>query len=215
MPSRSVLRWGGNLAIIMVVLAFIMNAISLEKSYELAKERYAELGVDADAALKRLAGVAVSMQCWQGDDVAGFESAGGLSGGGHHGHGQLSRPGPQCRRTPGRRRQGDEPDPRQAPLQPARDLLGAWRQAGGAERRSGRPISSDGWIGRPSWASAWTSTPRTFRTRRRPTASPWPIATRASAGSGSSTASPAARSARPSAAAWARRASPTSGFPTA
>jgi L-rhamnose isomerase len=54
---------------------------NIEKSYSLAKERYAELGVDADAALKRLAEVAVSMQCWQGDDVAGFESVGPLTGG--------------------------------------------------------------------------------------------------------------------------------------
>ena len=58
-----------------------MTAGTIEKSYSLAKERYAELGVDADAALKRLADVAVSMQCWQGDDVAGFESVGPLTGG--------------------------------------------------------------------------------------------------------------------------------------
>ena len=58
-----------------------MTAGNIEKSYSLAKERYAELGVDADAALKRLADVAVSMQCWQGDDVAGFESVGPLTGG--------------------------------------------------------------------------------------------------------------------------------------
>ncbi|MFZ1935210.1 MAG: L-rhamnose isomerase [Thermoguttaceae bacterium] len=58
-----------------------MTADTIEKSYALAKERYAQWGVDADAALKRLAGVAVSMQCWQGDDVAGFESVGPLTGG--------------------------------------------------------------------------------------------------------------------------------------
>jgi L-rhamnose isomerase len=58
-----------------------VTADTIEKSYALAKERYAQWGVDADAALKRLAGVAVSMQCWQGDDVAGFESVGPLTGG--------------------------------------------------------------------------------------------------------------------------------------
>ena len=58
-----------------------MTAASIEKSYALAKERYAELGIDADAARKRLADVAISMQCWQGDDVAGFESVGPLTGG--------------------------------------------------------------------------------------------------------------------------------------
>jgi L-rhamnose isomerase len=54
---------------------------SIEKSYSLAKERYAQLGIDVDAALKRLGDVAISMQCWQGDDVAGFESVGPLTGG--------------------------------------------------------------------------------------------------------------------------------------
>jgi L-rhamnose isomerase len=58
-----------------------MNESMIEKAYALAKERYAELGVDTDAALASLSRVAVSMHCWQGDDVAGFESAGGLSGG--------------------------------------------------------------------------------------------------------------------------------------
>ena len=50
--------------------------------YSLARERYAELGVDADLAMERLSRIAISMHCWQGDDVAGFENAGtDLSGG--------------------------------------------------------------------------------------------------------------------------------------
>jgi len=48
-----------------------MNRI--EQSYEIAKERYAEIGVDTDAALKRLAQIPISLHCWQGDDVVGFE----------------------------------------------------------------------------------------------------------------------------------------------
>ena len=59
-----------------------MDSAHTEKAYELAKEQYAQLGVDTDAALKRLEHIAVSMHCWQGDDVGGFESDGGLSGGG-------------------------------------------------------------------------------------------------------------------------------------
>jgi L-rhamnose isomerase len=52
-------------------------------SYHLAKEVYAAAGVDTDAALARLAEIPVSMQCWQGDDVAGLESVGAkLEGGG-------------------------------------------------------------------------------------------------------------------------------------
>jgi len=50
--------------------------------YDLAKARYAELGVDTDAALARLKTIPISLHCWQGDDVGGFESPeAGLSGG--------------------------------------------------------------------------------------------------------------------------------------
>jgi L-rhamnose isomerase len=54
-----------------------------EKAYAIAKERYAELGVDTEAALAALASRSVSVHCWQGDDVAGFEAPdAALSGGG-------------------------------------------------------------------------------------------------------------------------------------
>jgi L-rhamnose isomerase len=56
--------------------------LRLEQSYKLARERYAELGVDTDKVLKALFAVPISLHCWQGDDVTGFENAGGaLSGG--------------------------------------------------------------------------------------------------------------------------------------
>ena len=55
---------------------------SLEGAFKLARERYAELGVNADAALKKLARVPISLHCWQGDDVGGFESLGSELGGG-------------------------------------------------------------------------------------------------------------------------------------
>ncbi len=55
----------------------------IEKAYEQAKQRYAELGVDTDEAMERLSSTAISLHCWQGDDVAGFEKTEeGLSGGG-------------------------------------------------------------------------------------------------------------------------------------
>ena len=55
---------------------------SIERAYRLASERYAAAGVDADAALRKLARVSISIHCWQGDDVGGFESLGeGLGGG--------------------------------------------------------------------------------------------------------------------------------------
>ncbi|MHC4086268.1 MAG: L-rhamnose isomerase [Planctomycetota bacterium] len=54
----------------------------IEKAYEAAQQRYAELGVDAEKAIERLARIAISLHCWQGDDVGGFETSEGLSGGG-------------------------------------------------------------------------------------------------------------------------------------
>jgi L-rhamnose isomerase len=54
----------------------------MSQSYELAKERYASLGVDTDAAMQALASIPISLHCWQGDDVVGFEDPDrGLSGG--------------------------------------------------------------------------------------------------------------------------------------
>ena len=55
---------------------------NVEKSYQLAKERYAECGVDVEQALARLAHIAISLHCWQGDDVGGFERSGEEIGGG-------------------------------------------------------------------------------------------------------------------------------------
>ncbi|MFM2479383.1 L-rhamnose isomerase [Celerinatantimonas sp. MCCC 1A17872] len=54
----------------------------IESAFQLAKTRYANIGVDVDQALNVLADIPVSMHCWQGDDVIGFEQqAGPLSGG--------------------------------------------------------------------------------------------------------------------------------------
>ena len=47
----------------------------IEEAYSLARERYAENGVDTEQVLGRLDGVPISIHCWQGDDVLGFESA--------------------------------------------------------------------------------------------------------------------------------------------
>lgn len=51
-------------------------------SYDSAKAAFADWGVDTEEALKRLAGIPISMHCWQGDDVVGFETRSGRSGGG-------------------------------------------------------------------------------------------------------------------------------------
>jgi len=54
----------------------------IQQAYNLARERYAGLGVDTEEAMKKLARASVSIHCWQGDDVGGFESAGMELGGG-------------------------------------------------------------------------------------------------------------------------------------
>ena len=45
----------------------------LQQRYESAKETYAKIGVDTDAAIQKLKTVPVSLHCWQGDDVTGFD----------------------------------------------------------------------------------------------------------------------------------------------
>ncbi len=54
----------------------------IEQAFSLAKERYAAIGVDVQAAIDSLARVPVSLHCWQGDDVGGFEKSGEELGGG-------------------------------------------------------------------------------------------------------------------------------------
>ncbi|MDR3727800.1 MAG: L-rhamnose isomerase [Terracidiphilus sp.] len=54
----------------------------IQAAYELAKERFAEIGVDTEKALQTLNEIPISIQCWQGDDVRGFENPeGDLTGG--------------------------------------------------------------------------------------------------------------------------------------
>ena len=50
-------------------------------NYEYAKQTYAAYGVDTEAAMKKLSEIPVSIHCWQGDDVVGFDGAGAASGG--------------------------------------------------------------------------------------------------------------------------------------
>lgn len=53
----------------------------IKQAYDIARERYAELGIDTEKVLTQLQDFHLSMHCWQADDVAGFESAGDLTGG--------------------------------------------------------------------------------------------------------------------------------------
>ena len=58
-----------------------MKATLIEKAYEVAKDRYAAIGVDTDAVLDTLQKQQISLHCWQTDDVVGFERNEALSGG--------------------------------------------------------------------------------------------------------------------------------------
>ena len=71
---------------------------NVNKSYEIAKEIYASYGVDTDSVLERMKTFPISMHCWQGDDVTGFEGLSGITGGGILATGNY----------PGRARNGDE-----------------------------------------------------------------------------------------------------------
>ena len=66
--------------------------------YESAKAQFAEWGVDTEAAITMLGTIPISMHCWQGDDVVGFEDSSGMSGGGIQSTGNF----------PGRARTPDE-----------------------------------------------------------------------------------------------------------
>ncbi len=74
------------------------SSASVERAYRLARQRYAELGVNTDRALAALRKIPISLHCWQGDDVGGFESSAGLTGGGIQATGNY----------PGRARTADE-----------------------------------------------------------------------------------------------------------
>ena len=53
----------------------------MNSQYLYAKEKYAKLGIDTDAAIAKLKNIPVALHCWQGDDVQGFDSVGPLTGG--------------------------------------------------------------------------------------------------------------------------------------
>ncbi|MCJ7730066.1 MAG: L-rhamnose isomerase [Sedimentisphaerales bacterium] len=59
----------------------IFDFFKKQTAYDLAKQRYALYGVDTEKAMERLGSVSISLQCWQGDDVSGFEGTEGGTGG--------------------------------------------------------------------------------------------------------------------------------------
>lgn len=61
---------------------FSRSRRSVEHAFQISRQAYAELGVDVDAVLARMETLSLSLHCWQGDDVAGFEGRDQEIGGG-------------------------------------------------------------------------------------------------------------------------------------
>ncbi|MBM4092944.1 MAG: L-rhamnose isomerase [Planctomycetes bacterium] len=118
-----------------------------ERAFALASEQYAELGVDVEQALERLAGIAVSLHCWQGDDVGGFERAGGELGGGLAVTGNY----PGKARTPGELRRDFETALALIPGRHRMNLHASYAEMGAkrVERNELEPDHFQGWI---DWA---------------------------------------------------------------
>jgi L-rhamnose isomerase len=121
-------------------------AAHTERAYALARERYAEVGVDADAALAALATIPVSLHCWQGDDVGGFEGNGEDIGGGLAVTGNY----PGKARTPDELRQDADKALSLIPGTHRFSVHASYRESGGkVERNAIRPEHFSRWA---DWA---------------------------------------------------------------
>ena len=143
----------------------------VERAFALAKERYAGLGVDVEQAMRRLARIPISLHCWQGDDVGGFEkSSEGLGGG-------LAVTGnyPGKARTPEELRADLEQALSLVPGKHRLNLHAFYAETKGkrVERNElrGRNISRTGLAGQRSRGWAWILIPRSFRIPKQRTAS--------------------------------------------
>jgi L-rhamnose isomerase len=122
---------------------------TIEKTFEAARQCYAELGVDTERAIERLSKIAISLHCWQGDDVRGFESGEGLSGGGIMATGAY----PGRARTPDELRTDLEKALSLIPGRHRLNLHAMYAETGGKkiERNEIRPEHFSAWI---DWAKA-------------------------------------------------------------
>ena len=136
----------------------------LEQAWELAKQRFAAVGIDVEEALRQLDRLPVSMHCWQGDDVSGFENPEGSLTGGIQATGNY----------PGKARNASElradleqamrliPGPKRLNLH-AIYLESDTRQS--RATRSNQSTSKTGLNGRKPISSVWILTPPAFRIR--------------------------------------------------
>lgn len=135
----------------------------LEQAWELAKQRFAAVGIDVEEALRQLDRLPVSMHCWQGDDVSGFENPEGSLTGGIQATGNY----------PGKARNASE---LRADLEQAMRLIpgpkrlnlhaSIWNQTRQSRAtRSNLSTSKTGLNGRKPISSVWILTPPVSRIR--------------------------------------------------
>jgi L-rhamnose isomerase len=124
------------------------NSKNINKAYEAARQCYAELDVDTEQAIEKLNKIAISIHCWQGDDVGGFESSEGLSDGGIIATGGY----PGKARTPDELRQDIEKAMSLIPGKHRLNLHAIYAETKGkVERNELRPEHFSTWI---DWAKA-------------------------------------------------------------
>jgi len=125
------------------------TTLQVEAAYRLARERYALLDVDTDQALETLARIPISLHCWQGDDVTGFESSEAALGGGLAVTGNY----PGKARTPAELRQDLDMAYRLVPGRHRLNLHAIYAETGGRKvpRNELRPEHFSGWV---DWARA-------------------------------------------------------------
>jgi L-rhamnose isomerase len=121
----------------------------IQKAYALAKETYADCGVDTDKAIEGLKSIPISLHCWQGDDVGGFENLDALAGGGIQATGNY----PGKATTPGELRQDLDVALSLIPGTHRLNLHAMYADTDGApvERDTVQPEHFDSWI---AWAKA-------------------------------------------------------------
>ena len=186
-----------------------------DAAYALARQRYADLGVDTDAALRRWPRSRSRSTAGRETTSAASRIRTASSGGGLAATGNYPGQGADGRRAAPRRGQGAVADPGHAIASTCTPSTASSAPGASTATRSVPSTSPAGSTGRNRWASGSTSTRPASRIRRRPTTSRSRIPTQRSARSGSGTRRPAAASAPPWARRSARRASPTCGSPTA
>lgn len=121
----------------------------IDRSYAAAKDVYAQYGVDTDRAMDKLAAIPISLHCWQGDDVGGYENVDAASGGGIQATGNY----PGKARTADELRQDLEKALSLIPGKHRLNLHAMYAETGGkkVERNELRPEHFKTWI---DWAKA-------------------------------------------------------------